>query len=129
MRSAGLDTSRVYRGDWSSATGLAAGRQIVADGLPTAVFAANDQMALGLLSAFGAAGVGVPGDVSVAGFDDVPDAEFFQPGLTTMRQDFAALAARGVGVLERILAGERASSVCISGELVIRESTAPPRHR
>ena len=97
--------------------------------VPTAVFAANDQMALGLLSAFGAAGVDVPGDVSVAGFDDLPDAEFFQPGLTTVRQDFAALAARCVGVLERILAGERASSVCISGELVIRESTAPPPQR
>ena len=119
----------MYPGDWSSATGFDAGRRIVADGLPTAVFAANDQMALGLLSALGAAGVDVPGDVSVAGFDDLPDAEFFQPGLTTVRQDFATLAARCVGVLERILAGERASSVSISGELVIRESTAPPRGR
>jgi DNA-binding LacI/PurR family transcriptional regulator len=129
MRRAGLAASRVYPGDWSSATGFAAGRRILADGLPTAVFAANDQMALGLLSAFGAAGVDVPGDVSVAGFDDLPDSEFFQPGLTTVRQDFATLAARCVGVLERILAGGLASSVCISGELVIRGSTAPPRIR
>ena len=85
-------------------------------------------MALGLLSALSAAGVDVPGDVSVAGFDDLPDAEFFQPGLTTVRQDFATLAARCVGVLERILAGEEASSVSISGELVIGKRR-PPRKR
>ncbi len=127
LRRAGLSTERSYPGDWSSASGYAAGCRIVADGAPTAVFAANDQMALGVLSALAEADLDVPGDVSVAGFDDVPDAAYFTPALTTVRQDFAALAARCVAVLERILRGESASSVRIRPELVVRSSTAPPR--
>ena len=118
---------RVYPGDWSSASGYAAGRRIVAEGVPTAVFAANDQMALGVLSALAEAGLDVPGDVSVAGFDDVPDAAYFTPALTTVHQDFAALASRCVAVLERILRGEAARSVRIRPELVVRASTAQRR--
>jgi DNA-binding LacI/PurR family transcriptional regulator len=124
---AGLPAVRTYRGDWSSASGYEAGRRIIADGVPTAVFAANDQMALGLLSALAEAGLAVPVDVSVAGFDDVPEAAYFAPALTTVRQDFDALAARCVGVLEQMLRGEPAKSVRIRPELVVRASTAPPR--
>ena len=127
MRRAGLSAERAYPGDWSSASGYAAGRQLIADGVPTAVFAANDQMALGVLSAVAESGLEVPGDVSVAGFDDVPDAAYFTPALTTVRQDFAALAARCVAVLEQILGGGSAISVRIRPELVIRSSTASPR--
>jgi DNA-binding LacI/PurR family transcriptional regulator len=127
MHRAGLGADRVYGGDWSSASGYAAGRQIVDNGVPTAVFAANDQMALGLLSALAEAGCDVPGDVSVAGFDDVPDAAYFAPALTTVRQDFAALATRCVAVLEQILRGEEARSVRIRPELVIRASTGERR--
>jgi DNA-binding LacI/PurR family transcriptional regulator len=127
VRRAGLDAERVYPGDWSSASGYAAGRRIVADGVPTAVFAANDQMALGVLSALAEAGLDVPRDVSVAGFDDVPDAAYFTPALTTVQQDFAALASRCVAVLEQILHGEAAKSVRIRPELVVRASTAPRR--
>ena len=126
MDSAGLDVSRVFQGDWSSASGHEAGRRIIGDGVATAVFAANDQMALGVLAALGAAGIDVPGEVSVAGFDDLPDASYFTPGLTTVRQDFAALAERCVSVLERILRKESASSVRIRPELVVRASTASP---
>jgi DNA-binding LacI/PurR family transcriptional regulator len=129
MADAGLGAERAYPGDWSSASGYAAGKQLVADGVPTAVFAANDQMAVGLLAALAEAGIEVPGDVSVAGFDDLPDSAYFPPGLTTVRQDFAALAARCVGVLERILSGEPAPSVRIRPDLVVRASTAPPRDR
>ena len=57
MRRAGLAADRCYPGDWSSASGYAAGRRLVADGLPTAVFAANDQMALGVLAALAEAGL------------------------------------------------------------------------
>jgi DNA-binding LacI/PurR family transcriptional regulator len=127
LRRAGLSAERLYQGDWGSSSGHAAGCKIVADGVPTAVFAANDQMALGVLSALAESGLGVPGDVSVAGFDDVPDAAYFTPALTTVRQDFAALAARCVIVLERILGGGSATSVRIRPELVIRSSTATPR--
>lgn len=129
LRRTGLDTSRVYHGDWSSESGYQAGQRLVADGVPTAVFAANDQMALGLLTALAEASVDVPGDVSVAGFDDLPESAYFRPGLTTVQQDFATLAGRCVDVLERILRQEPAASVRIRPELVIRESTAPPRRR
>jgi DNA-binding LacI/PurR family transcriptional regulator len=124
MLRAGLTILRHYPGDWSSASGYAAGWRIVEDGVPTAVFAANDQMALGVLSALAEAGLDVPGDVSVAGFDDVPDSAYFTPALTTVRQDFAALAQRCVAVLERLLRGEPATSVRIRPELVVRASTA-----
>jgi DNA-binding LacI/PurR family transcriptional regulator len=127
MERAGLSTQRMYDGDWSSASGYAAGRHIVADGVPSAVFAANDQMALGVLSALAEAEVDVPDDVSVAGFDDVPDAAYFAPALTTVRQDFATLAERCVAVLEQMLRGEPAKSVRIRPELVVRASTAPRR--
>ena len=124
MRRAGLSAERVA----TPATGVRRaatppGCQMIADGVPTAVFAANDQMALGVLSALAEAGLDVPGDVSVAGFDDVPDSAYFTPALTTVRQDFAALAARCVAVLERILRGGSATSVRIRPELVVRSST------
>ena len=122
-----MPADRVVAGDWSSASGYAAGREFGAEAVPTAIFAANDQMALGVLSALAELGFGVPTDVSVAGFDDVPDAAYFTPALTTVRQDFAALAARCVTVLERLLGGGSATSVRIRPELVVRSSTAPPR--
>lgn len=127
MEQAGLSAGRSYPGDWSSASGYEAGQRILAAGLPTAVFAANDQMALGLLSALAEAGVSVPEHVSVAGFDDVTDAAFFSPALTTVRQDFTALARSCVEVLEQMLRGAAAKSVRIRPELIVRSSTAPPR--
>ena len=127
LHAAELPAERAYAGDWSSASGFVAGRQLIADGVPTAVFAANDQMALGVLSALAEAGFDVPGDVSVAGFDDVPDSAYFTPALTTVRQDFAALASRCVVVVERLLSGGSATSVRIRPDLVVRSSTVAPR--
>lgn len=94
----GLSSAGVWRGDWSAASGFAA-----ADGIaravrgahpPTAVFAANDQMALGLIAGLVDAGVAVPGEVSVVGVDDNPDAAYYRPALTTVRLDIAGEAAR-----------------------------------
>ena len=65
----------------------------------TAVFSSNDQMALGLIHAFREAGLDVPGDVSVAGFDDIPESAHFWPPLTTVRQDFGQLGRRCVAML------------------------------
>jgi DNA-binding LacI/PurR family transcriptional regulator len=127
LQRAGLPADRAYQGDWSSASGYAAGRRIVDAGVPSAVFAANDQMALGVLRALAEAGLEVPDDVSVAGFDDVPDSAYFTPPLTTVRQDFAAIAAQCVAVLERLLRGEPVSSVRIRPELIVRSSTGAPR--
>jgi DNA-binding LacI/PurR family transcriptional regulator len=127
LHSAGLDASRDYSGDWSPDSGYEAGRRLIADSVPTAVFAANDQMALGLLAALSESGIDVPAEVSVAGFDGIPEAAYFRPGLTTVRQDFDALAGRCVAVLGRLLRGEAALSARITPELVPRASTAPPR--
>ncbi|KAB8194084.1 LacI family DNA-binding transcriptional regulator [Nonomuraea phyllanthi] len=97
--------------------------------LPTAIFAGNDQMAMGVLAAFAELGVKVPGDVSLVGFDDIAGAAYLVPALTTVRQDFVSLGARSVEQLLGMLRGEPASSERIAPELVVRRSTAPPRSR
>jgi DNA-binding LacI/PurR family transcriptional regulator len=102
LRSAGLPVLPAVFGDWTSDSGYAVGRELMARGdRPefTAVFSSNDQMALGLIHAFREAGVDVPGDVSVAGFDDIPESAHFWPPLTTVRQDFASLGDRCVATL------------------------------
>jgi len=93
-----------------------------------AVFVANDQMALGLLRAFAEAGRAVPDDVLVAGFDDVPEAEFYTPPLTTVRQDFATVGRRSVemliGRIEDIGEGTTDDQpVLVPAQLVVRQST------
>ncbi|HWM15968.1 MAG TPA: substrate-binding domain-containing protein, partial [Microbacterium sp.] len=91
-----------------------------ADG-PTAVFAANDQMALGLISGLSDAGVAVPGDVSIVGVDDNPDAAFYRPPLTTVRLDVAGEAARCIAQV--LGESQPAASVDIaSPELIVRKS-------
>ena len=73
----------------------------------TAIFAANDQMALGVLRAMNEAGRDIPGEVSVVGFDDIPEAAYFSPPLTTIRQDFDEMGTRGVRLLLRTMAAGR----------------------
>ena len=83
-------------GDWSAESGYRVGQQLLADGdLPTAVFAANDLMAIGLIRALVEAGVSVPGQVSVVGFDDIDATGFMLPPLTTVRQDLVTLGRLG----------------------------------
>ncbi|MFT4221215.1 MAG: substrate-binding domain-containing protein, partial [Microbacterium sp.] len=121
----GATAPDVARGDWSSASGHAAGALLAADA--TAVFAANDQMALGLLRALADAGRAVPDDVSVVGFDDVADAADYRPPLTTVRQDFDALGERAVAALvARIEDAAAPRFELVSARLVLRASTAPP---
>ncbi|GAB3267062.1 LacI family DNA-binding transcriptional regulator [Nocardioides dilutus] len=115
-------------GDWSARSGFEAGVSLARDPDVTAVFVANDQMALGLVAALRAGGRRVPGDVSVVGFDDLPEAAYFAPPLTTVRQDFAELGRRALALVERVLDGEEeAVAELVAPELVVRESTAPPR--
>ena len=81
-------------------------------------------MALGLLRALREEGRRVPEDVSVVGFDDLPEAEYFWPSLTTVRQDFAELGRRVMDVLNRALGGEEQPAVdLVPTTLVVREST------
>ena len=120
----GLAAGPVIAGDWSAGSGYAAVQEVRAAGV-TAVFAANDQMALGLLGGLHEAGLAVPGDISVVGFDDVPDAAYYWPRLTTVRQDFDELARRAVAAV--IGESEPATLAPVAPELILRASVAPPR--
>ena len=94
----------------------------------TAVFVANDQMALGVLRALREAGVRTPQDVAVVGFDDIPEAEFFAPPLTTVRQDFATVGKQGIAMLLELIEGRApvtTSRIAIEPQLVVRASTFP----
>ncbi|WP_098456497.1 LacI family DNA-binding transcriptional regulator [Sanguibacter antarcticus] len=123
----GLHVGEPIEGDWTAERGYVVGQDLVRDGVPTAVFAANDQLALGLLRAFHEAGLVVPRDVSVVGFDDVPGASNFIPPLTTVRQGFAYLGARIIATLLASLDGRPADDSTSPPDLVLRSSTARPR--
>ncbi|WP_210587043.1 LacI family DNA-binding transcriptional regulator [Streptomyces sp. GESEQ-35] len=114
-------------GDWTPASGHAAGRQLAQLSDVTAVFAANDDMAIGALRAFAEAGLSVPGDVSVVGYDDIPAAPYLSPPLTTVRQDFTAVADHAVDTLIAMIEGtsrpDRHAALAV--ELAVRSSTAP----
>jgi DNA-binding LacI/PurR family transcriptional regulator len=113
-------------GDWSPASGYAAGVRLAEDPSVTAVFVANDDMALGVLRAFHERGRRVPDDVSVAGFDDIPEAAYFWPALTTVSQPFSLLGERAVELTLRALGGEAdATADLLVPELMVRASTGP----
>ena len=110
-------------GSWEARWGYVAGQSLVEDGLPDAVMCANDEVAVGLLRAFSEAGVSVPGDVSVTGFDDVPMAAYAGPGLTTVRQDFADLGRCALEAVSHALDGESVDTYVRPTRLVVRGST------
>ncbi|MFJ4200037.1 LacI family DNA-binding transcriptional regulator [Streptomyces sviceus] len=116
-------------GDFSAESGYRLAHELCdADSdLPTAVFAGNDQMAMGVLAAFAEQGVKVPHDVSVVGFDDMKGAGYLVPALTTVRQDFAHLGGSAIELLVRMVGGEPAHCQKITPQLVVRHSTAVPR--
>jgi len=119
-----LNTNPPILGDWTAEFGYRAGRELLATREFSAVFAASDHMALGLLHAFRDAGLDIPRDVSVVGFDDIPDARHFWPPLTTIRQDFGEIGRRAVEVLLGEVSGEEvAERAQILPELVVRGST------
>ena len=117
----------IVDGDWSADAGYSIGLEMsfLERGV-TAVFAANDYSALGVLKAASQRGIRVPEDLSVVGFDDVPESGYFIPSLTTMRQDFAELGRQALRLLLSQLDGNPEShSRPIVPSLVIRDSTAP----
>src|SRR3954464_1736158 len=126
---AGAPVPEVLRGDWTPSSGHAAGRRLAARVRAgeeiTAVFMANDQMALGLLAAFHEEGLDAPRDVSVVGFDDLPEAPYFPPPQTTVRQDFAELGRRGVELVLARLRGEEMHPDAVPPALIVRASTGP----
>ncbi|HEY0258634.1 MAG TPA: LacI family DNA-binding transcriptional regulator [Lacisediminihabitans sp.] len=127
MIEADLTVRAPILGDWTVDFGYEVGRELTRFRDFTAVFAANDLMALGLIHAFRDAGLDVPRDVSVVGFDDIPEAAHYWPPLTTVRQDFAEIGRRSVAMVLGELAGELDRRYDqISPELIVRKSTAPP---
>jgi DNA-binding LacI/PurR family transcriptional regulator len=128
MKAAGLEELDVVVGDWTANFGYEVAHQ--RGRLPdcTAIFAANDQIALGLIHGFAERGIRVPDDVSIVGFDDLPEAKHFLPPLTTVRQDFRALGERSVEVLRAALEGrELDRRSIIAPLLIVRESATSPR--
>jgi LacI family transcriptional regulator len=115
-------------GDFTEESGFIAGRKLAAaSSRPTAVFAANDSMAVGVLSAFAAAGIKVPDAMSVAGFDDIPIARYVAPPLTTMRVDIAELGRRAFAMLLDAISGSDRHSPHqenVATRLVERDSCA-----
>jgi DNA-binding LacI/PurR family transcriptional regulator len=126
LKRAGAPVSRPLRGTWSPSSGYDAGRTLARRRNIEAVFVANDQMALGLLRAFHEAGIRVPDDVLVAGFDDVPEAAYYTPPLTTVRQDFTAVGRRSIELLLEQVGSGRPSERqdVVAPTLVVRQSTA-----
>ena len=128
LRDARRKVPRVLYGDWSAASGYEHGRKLAEQGEVTAVFAANDQMAMGVLRAFYEAGRRIPADVSIVGFDDVPEAEFQMVPLTTVAVAAEEAAQRIVGELLQLINGGEPPSreVTLPGtQLTIRKSTGP----
>ncbi|WP_425563327.1 LacI family DNA-binding transcriptional regulator [Microbacterium panaciterrae] len=135
----GAEVPAALVGDWSAASGYAAGKRLAARDDVTAVFAANDGMAVGVLRALHEAGRRVPEDVSVVGFDDSSDAGYVWPPLTTVRQHFEEVGALAVDALIAELDGATGGSEgsgsglpdvqLIPTELVVRASTAAPARR
>lgn len=127
VTAAGLEVTPPVVGDWTSDFGYEFGRSHDL-GDATAVFAANDQMALGLIHGLVERGIKVPEDVSVVGFDDLPDSRHFLPPLTTIRQDFPELGTLALRlIIEAIEGDEGTEHEMIEPTLIVRESTAPPR--
>jgi LacI family repressor for deo operon, udp, cdd, tsx, nupC, and nupG len=114
-----------YPGDFGLAGGQAGfDRFRAADPRPTAVFCANDESAMGFIAAAHRAGVVVPRDVSVVGFDDIHFAKAFIPALTTVRQPRAEMGAAALHLLTAILADDAPAPVRLSHDLILRDSTA-----
>jgi DNA-binding LacI/PurR family transcriptional regulator len=127
---AGAGVPDPLMGDWTAARGFELGRALAGDPDVTAIFAANDEMAVGVIHALHAAGRAVPGDVSVAGFDDIPIAAHVWPPLTTVSSDNAELAATGLRYLAEFLDDPDtppAPPPQHVHRLVIRDSTSAPR--
>jgi DNA-binding LacI/PurR family transcriptional regulator len=125
LREYGAPEPALERGDWSARSGYEIGQRLAADAGVTAVLCGNDAMALGFLRAAAERGRRVPRDISVVGFDDVPEAAYYHPPLTTVRQDFGALGVRALHVLMDLITrgGQARPAMPIEAALIVRSSS------
>jgi DNA-binding LacI/PurR family transcriptional regulator len=135
LRRHGLEADLTVSGDWSGPSGVVAATRLLAAGPPDAIFAGNDLMAMGAMVALRRAGLSVPGDVAIVGFDNVPGSDVTEPSLTTIDQDHEALGRAVVDLLHaRLSRPARAAApepqpdavqqptVLVAPRLVVRES-------
>lgn len=130
LTEAGIEPPELLFGDWSTESGYLHGLELGRRDDVTAIFAANDQMALGVIRALHELGRDVPGNVSVVGFDDLEESSSFWPPLTTIRQNFSEVGRVAMAMLLDSLetAGSTTlRSTLVPTELIVRASTAPPR--
>lgn len=128
LSNAGLPPGRVLRGDWTIDSGYAVGLELSRQLDCTAIFCANDEMAMGVMRAFAEKGIRVPEDVSIVGFDGEELSKFTAPPLTTIRQAFKRVAQIAVDRLMQQIQGEPLSLVpeLTPTDLIVRASTGPP---
>lgn len=133
LREAGLagDRGQIIFGEFSEASGYSMVRQILqARPLPTAIFAANNFIAYGVMRALREAGLGVPDDISVIAFDDLPPEWVFDPFLTAVSQPAYEIGTKSAEVLLERLAGaepEGPPGIVLPSQLIVRRSTMPPK--
>ena len=128
LREHGAEIPEAVTGDWTPRSGFEAMTQLLTTTTPTAVFVANDQMAIGAMSAIARQGLTVPGDISIVGFDDIDVTEFLPTPLTTLRQEFTHAAHRGMNALIRTIDGDAPQDVpdLVPLSFVNRSTTASP---
>jgi DNA-binding LacI/PurR family transcriptional regulator len=129
LAEAGREAPPMLRAGWSAASGYQCGRMLARIPDCTAIFAANDHVALGIMRALAEQGRTIPDDVSLIGFDDVPEAGYFHPALTTIRQEFAEVGRGALRLLlDQLSSGTRSTeSVLVEPALVRRETVQPRR--
>ncbi|MDA8290727.1 MAG: LacI family DNA-binding transcriptional regulator [Actinomycetota bacterium] len=128
LRRAGIDPPTPLQADWGALSGHEAGVFLSRDPGVSAILCGNDEIALGVLSALHAERRKIPGDVSVAGFDDEPQSAFYTPALTTTKLDFVALGRSCFATVTARLGGEHVEPHPVgTPELVVRASTGSPR--
>lgn len=124
LEAAGALTEQIVQGDFSEKSGLQAARRLLAASVPDAIFAGNDEMAIGCLAALREAGLRVPEDVALAGFDDIPVARFLDPPLTTAGVPIAEIGRQAVECCVAILeSGSPGAHRSFTPELVVRASS------
>ena len=131
LQESGISTEGLeVNGDWSAASGEAAMRRLLEQSSDLeALFASNDQMALGAFQAARNAGRRIPEDLAVVGFDDIPEAAYFDPPLTTIRQDLRRMGTLAVQLVHRSMEARRREEafepevLWVQPELIVRQSS------
>lgn len=119
----GIDPAWMPANSWGAEAGAAVAEELIAGHLPDAVLAGNDDIAIGMCHTFLTHGVRIPDDIGIVGFDDIPQARWMTPSLTTVVQDFEALGRQAVEAAEALIAGEAPESCQLSPTLAVRHSS------